>query len=131
MHKKTISVISLVLSFVFTFSLSANALKVAKPQSKATYCTITTFGDVPIETATVTFKNTSGIPLRIELVDDTNCYAVLGRTTVHKGNSKSFIIKTYLWKSGKTKIKVTPLHDGTYTYEVTGKKTNIISWSYN
>ena len=117
--------------FIFSFTLSASALTVSKPQSKVTYCTITTFGDSVIpEKATVTFKNTSNIPVRIELVSDTDCYAVLGRTTVHAGNSKSFTIRTSLWKNGKTKIRVTPLHDGTYTYKITGKNTNVIAWSY-
>lgn len=122
----------LCLVFIFSLSLSASALTVSKPQSKATYITITTYGDSVLpEMATVTFENTSNIAVRIETVSESGCTSYLARTTVHEGNKKTFKIKTNLWKAGKVKIKVTPLEDRKYTYTITGKKTNTIGWSYN
>lgn len=134
MHKKSKRFASLFLCFlfIFSFSLSASALTVSKKQTKVTYCTIITYGDSVIpETATVTFTNTSNIPVRIEEVSESGCTSYLARTTIQAGNKKSFKIKTNLWKTGKVKIKVTPLHDGTYTYTITGKNTNTIGWSYS
>ncbi len=134
MYKKSTRVISLILCFLFafSFSLSASALTVSKKQKEATYCTIVTCGDSIItKTSTVTFTNTSISPVLIEEVSESGCSSDLVKSTVSAGSQKTFKIKTKFGKSGKVKIKITSLHGTSYTYTITGKKTEAIGWSYN